>query len=473
MRRLDGVSTTHWLNTKPKEYHHTLKIGIFDTSKVPGGWDYERFKEGIIKGMEFHPIFRCKVMQVPFGLHRPVWVEDSEFDIDYHMRYVSCPEPGDNKALCAVISQVYAYPLDPDKPLWQSWVIDRLNGGQIAVVTLLHHAYVDGTGAARLMERYFSHQPIDITPTMAEWHAEQTPSKAALLLAALRDLPLSLIEGLPRVVRGMREMRRVRQQYAKMGEHPAPDPFKDSRDSPFNIMLSHQRTFVFEMLPFTPIRASAKNFQVTINDLFLAVVADVYRQFMLERGYDVDKGPLLATIPLGRRPPVEQDDMVGNKMSADWLWLPIHIADPLERLRYAQASSKTMKEHFKAVEGVDTSSLMEILPLPFLMLTGRTVKHGRQAVGMMANAVMTNVKGPAEPLYWGPMQMTNWISQGPIVNGQGLNVTAWSYVDKFNVAIMADKKLLPDGWGMIERFKESFKLYEELAGASEKLVVSP
>ena len=472
MRRLDGSSAFQLLSTKPKEYRHTLKIGIFDPSKIPGGWNYEQFKERLIKGMEFHPIFRCRIARVPFGLHRPVWVDDPEFDIEYHMRYVSCPAPGDNNALCALISQIYAHPLDPDKPLWQTWVIDGLNGNQVAVVNLVHHAYVDGTGAARLMERYFSHQPLDITPDLAEWHAEEPPSKSALVLAALRDIPLSLIRGVPRVIHGMREMRRVRRQYAESGELPAPDPFRDSRDSPFNILLSHRRTFVFGSLSLESIRASAKAFGVTINDLFLAVVGDVYRQFMLERGYDADKGPLLATIPAERRPPVEQDDMIGNKVSADWLWLPVHIADPLERLRYAQASSQSMKKHFKAVEGADMASLMEILPLPFLMLTGKLSKHNKQVVGLMGNAVLSNVRGPTEPLYMGKMQMTNWISTGPVVPGMAINITVWSYVDKFNLCIMADQKLLPDGWGMIECFKESFKGYAELAG-TENLAASP
>jgi len=473
MRRLDGPSAFQLLSTKPKEYRHTLKIGIFDTSKFPGGWSYDRFKEGLIKGMQFHPIFRCKIKRVPFGLHRPVWVDDAEFDIEYHLRYVSCPPPGDNKALCALISQVYAYPLDPDKPLWQTWVIDGVSGGQVAVVNLVHHAYVDGTGAARLMERYFSHQPLDITPAMAEWHAEETPSQAALLLAAMRDIPRSLITGVPRVIHGVREMRRVRRQYAESGEHSAPDPFRDSRDSPFNTLLGHRRTFVFESLSLDAIRASAKGFGVTINDLFLAVVADVYRQFMLERNYNVDKGPLLATIPAERRPPVEQDDMIGNKVSADWLWLPVHIADPLERLRYAQASSLAMKKHFKATEGADLASLMEILPLPFLMLSGKIVKHNKQAIGLMGNAILSNVKGPVKPLYMGQMLMTNWISTGPVVPGMAINITVWSYMDKFNLCIMADQALLPDGWGMIERFKESFKRYEALAGTTVNRAASP
>lgn len=472
MHRLDGVSTYLLLREEAGGYQHTLKIGIFDTSSFPGGWDFDRFKQGFERGMELLPIFRCKVMRVPLGLHRPVWVEDPEFSVGYHLRYASCPPPGDNKALCALISQIYAYRLDPTKPLWQTWVIDGLADKQVAIVTLLHHAYTDGTGAARLMERFFKPEPGDGMPEMMTWHAEEAPGKLALVLASLRDIPGSLVTALPRVIKGMRQMRRVNRQYADSGGGSAPNPFRDSRDSPFNILLSHERTFVFETFDFSPIRATSKAFGVTVNELFLAIVADVFRQFMLERGYDADKGPLLATIPLERRPPVEQDDMVGNKTSADYLWLPVHLADPVERLHYAHVSSETMKAHFKAIEGADPGSIMEILPLFFFRLPDWIVKHRKYAIGQNANALLSNVKGPSSPLYWGKIPMTNWISMGQINQGTAINTTVWSYAGKFNLCVMADKKLLPDGWAMMDHFRESFDLYKDLANRPEKLAAS-
>jgi diacylglycerol O-acyltransferase / wax synthase len=468
MRRLDGLSTFLLQRETPASYQHTLKICFFDTSEVPGGWSFEKFRVAIAGSSHIAPIYRCKIMRVPFGLHRPVWVDDPEFDVDYHLRYVSCPSPGDNQALCALISQIYAYPLDPNKPLWLCWVIDGLPDGQIAMVTLLHHTYVDGTGAARLLERFFTHEPNDDQLEPAPWHPEPTPSKFRLILDALRDIPITLAESVPPFIRGMRELRKVRAENAATGKTPAPNPFRDSRDSPFNALLTHGRTFVFETFALSGIKSTSNGFGVSVNDLFLAVVADVYRQFMLERGYDADRGPLLATIPVERRPPLDEDDMIGNRTSGIWLWLPVHIADPIERIRYAHDASQMMKGHFQATEGTDPLSIMEITPLPLFLLPDWIVKRRKNAVGLYANAILSNVKGPPEPLYWGRMRMTNWISIGQVLHGMAINTTVWSYAGNFNLSIMADKKLLPDGWDMVERFRASFKQYAELA-ANQKL----
>jgi hypothetical protein len=116
--------------------------------------------------------------------------------------------------------------------------------------------------------------------------------------------------------------------------------------------------------------------------------------------------------------------------------------------------------------------LLEILPLPLLKLPNKTVKQGNQAVGMMGNAILTNVKGPTRPMYWGEMKMINWISIGPVVQGMGINVTVWSYLDNFTLCIMADGKLLPEGWSMIEQFMKAFEVYEQLADGGERLSAS-
>lgn len=474
MIRLDGLSTIQLLNTKPGVYQHTLKIGIFDTSEVPGGWSFEKFKDSMRDSHQAWPIFRCKIMHVPFGLHHPVWVDDPDFSLDYHMRYVSCPPPADNRALCALISQIYAYPLDPSKPLWLTWVIDGLADGQVALVTLLHHSYVDGTGASRMMESYLTPEPRDIVPGKTEWHPEETPTKLRLIVDALRDIPLSLIRGVPKLVKARRKVRAVQKQYVDVGgpESEFLNPFRDCRDSPFNIELSAGRTFVFETLSFEGFRSVAKQFDVTVNDLFLAIIADVFRRFMQRCGYDPDEGPLLGAIPFQRRPPVELDDMIGNKTSVNWLWLPTHLTDYVERLTFAHKHALIMKDHFETMEGADTSSLMEIVPLPVLTLMDKRAKDDPHHFGTSANALLSNVKGPTKPLHWGRMKMTNWISMGQITQGMGVNCTVWSYAGKFNLCFLIDKKLQTDGWDLVEHFKETLALYEKLSQESARLVTS-
>ncbi len=476
MRRLDGVSAFLLACEKPGAFQHTLKIGIFDTTDVPGGWSYASFRDDFERQLPLTPMLRWKLQRVPFNLHRPLWVDDPDFDIDYHLRHIVCPAPGDDRALCALISQLYAWPLDFSKPLWLTWFTEGLQGGRVALITLLHHAYTDGTGAARAMEKFLNTRPdatsADATPIVAPpaeaaaWIPEPIPGKVRLVLSALRDVPVSLARGVPELIHGIRRLRRLKQQYAKARRELPPDPFRDSRDSPFNVGLSHGRTFVFETYSLERMKGIAHGLNVTVNDLLLAASATVYRDFMRERGYDPDKGPLVATIPFQRRPPKEQDDNIGNQTTADYMWLPVQIADPMERLRATKHSCDVMKEHIKAAEGVDTLSLLEIMPPVMLRLPDWIVMHRKNHIGLDANVLMSNVVGPREPLYWGRMRLANWISMGQVQQGMGINVTVWTYAGQYNLCIMADKKLLPDGWAMLERFRAAFAEYQRLAERS-------
>jgi len=169
------------------------------------------------------------------------------------------------------------------------------------------------------------------------------------------------------------------------------------------------------------------------------------------------------TLLLQRRPPREQDDNVGNQTTADYMWLPVHIADPMQRLDATRHSCEVMKEHIKAAAGADTLSVLEIVPPTMLRLPDWIASHNKRGIGLDANVLMSNVVGPREPLYWGRIRLANWISMGQVRQGMGINVTVWTYTDKFNLCILADRKLLPDGWVMMDRFRAAFAEYEGLA----------
>jgi WS/DGAT/MGAT family acyltransferase len=227
-------------------------------------------------------------------------------------------------------------------------------------------------------------------------------------------------------------------------------------------MVGRGRTFVFDTLPLDDIRAISKGFGVTINDLFVAATAGAYRQFMQTRGFDPDTGPLVTAIPVSKRPPPEEDDMIGNKTSSDYLAMPVHLADPLARLQAAAHAGNVMKEHLAAAEGADLSNIVEITPPILIRVLDWVVKYKEGKFGIWGNAAISNVAGPREPLYMGAMKLNNWISMGMIAHGLGLNTTVWSYAGKFNICILADKQLLPDGWEMAGYFREAFEQYQQL-----------
>lgn len=219
---------------------------------------------------------------------------------------------------------------------------------------------------------------------------------------------------------------------------------------------------MFETFPLDEIKAISKGAGVTINDLFVATTAGAYRKFMLSRGFNPDTGPLVTAIPVSKRPPIEEDDMIGNMTSSDYLAMPVHLADPAARLQAAAHAGNVMKEHIKAADGADLSSILELTPPALLRLMDWMIKHKEGKFGVWGNAAISNVPGPREPLYMGAMRLNNWISMGMVAHGLGLNTTVWSYAGKFNLCILADKKLLPDGWEMVGYYREAFDEYRQL-----------
>lgn len=462
MRRMDGVSAFMLAQERPGAYMHTLKISVLDPGAMNVPWDFDRFRCSLARRMHLLPMLRWKVKRVPFGLHHPVWVDDPNFDLGYHVRRVACPAPGDRQALCELISQLYAWTLDLSKPLWICWVVEGMEDGSVVLVHLLHHAYTDGTGAARLMQTFYS-ASTETEPEEVPWEPAPEPGRLTLLVRALGDLPLTLWRSLPRIGQGIVNSRRLKRYYEASGKGLPPSTFRDGRDSPFNVMLGYGRTFVYETYELETIRCSAKKFGVTINDLFVAAAAGAYRNFMLKRDYDVDSGPLVTAIPVSQRPPADTDDFIGNKTSTDFLAMPIHIRDPLERLREARRAGNTMKEHMAHAEGLDLSSLLEVTPPVLLRLMDWWVARNGGKVGIWGNAALSNVPGPREKLYMGQIPVSNWISMGQIFHGLGLNTTVWSYAGHFNLSILADRKLLPDGWELVGYFTEAFDEYARLA----------
>ena len=151
MRRLNGVDALMLYLDGGSAYNHTLKISVLDPSTDPDGWSWPKARRMFSERVHLLPVFRLRYLPTPLNLHHPIWVEDPDFDLDAHVRRVVCPAPGGMEEFCALVEQIYAHPLDRDRPLWQTWVVEGLEGGRVALVTLLHHAYSDGVGVLDML----------------------------------------------------------------------------------------------------------------------------------------------------------------------------------------------------------------------------------------------------------------------------------------------------------------------------------
>lgn len=227
MRRLNGVDALMLYLDGGSAYNHTLKISVLDPSTDPDGWSWPKARQMFEERAHLLPVFRLRYLPTPLGLHHPIWVEDPEFDLDAHVRRVVCPAPGGMAEFCALVEQIYAHPLDRDRPLWQTWVVEGLDGGRVALVTLLHHAYSDGVGVLDMLAAFYNDTPDEAPVVAPPWEPPPLPSTRQRLGWALRDLPSRLGKIAP-TVRAVRDRVRIEREFAKDGDRRVPPTFDRS-----------------------------------------------------------------------------------------------------------------------------------------------------------------------------------------------------------------------------------------------------
>ena len=197
-----------------------------------------------------------------------MWLDDPAFNLNYHVRRVACPAPGDHRALCEFMSSIYAYQLDRSRPLWICWVVEGLQDGKVAVVTLVHHAYVDGVGAAWGLQQLYRSEPGWQPPAVPPWQPRPWPSWGKRLWWGLRDAPGVIIKNLPRVISGVRKKKALDKRYRDLGKSPHPSAAM-MQQTPINQNLSAGRSFVCGSMPLDDFKTIAKGLGVSINDVYL------------------------------------------------------------------------------------------------------------------------------------------------------------------------------------------------------------
>ncbi len=453
MIRMGGADAFMLLNETPRAYMHTFKVAILDPSTDPEGWSFDRYYRDFSQRIHLIPMFRWKYAPSPLGLNHPMWVDDPDFNLAYHVRRVACPSPGDHRALCEFMSSVYAYQLDRSRPLWMSWVVEGLPDGKVAIVTLVHHAYVDGVGAAWDMQQLYRTEPGWQPPEVPDWRPRPWPSWFKRLWWGARDLPQLLGKNLPRVVSGLRQKRRLDREAAARGKPPHPY-FTDMQQTPLNRDLTYGRSFVCGRLPLDSFKAVGKAHGVTINDVFLCCVGGAVRRLLRDMNYDPDRHPLIAGAPFaGKRPEGWQG--LGNFATVDYCWLHSDIEEPLARLKASHQAAVEMKAHLQATmaAGADLNALFQVCP-PFLVRLIRWyINQNGGRIGLFGNMVVSNVPGPKEPIYLNRYKLDSWYSTGQVFDGSCLNMTLWSYTGNAYLCILADQAVLPDGWRLFDYFR--------------------
>lgn len=445
VERLPGVDAGFLYMETPTLHMHTLKIALVDVSTVPGGYSFERFQEELAARLHLLPPFRRRVVQVPLRVHHPVWVEDRDFDQSLHVRREVVPAPGGMRELEQLIGRLASTQLDRSRPLWEIHVCEGMADGRIAVVTKMHHALADGTAANALLANIMDVAP-DAPPPfpVVPWQGEPTPRKRDLfrdaVVAWVRQL--AWLPGL--IVRTAKSVRAVI-AHRRTSTVATPRPLLDTPRTSFNGAITARRSFATASLPLEDFKKVRAAHGVTLNDVVLAVVSGAMRTWLAAH----DEHPaasLIAGVPVSTDSAADVIRLTGNRVSNLFTSLHTDIDDPVERL---QAISRTTAEAkvLQQTLGLDMleSWVQFTPPAPFHAFM-RAYSRLRAANLHKApfNLVVSNVPGPPVPVHIAGARLDALFSVGPILQGIGLNVTVWSYLERMNFSALACPDTLRD-----------------------------
>lgn len=461
MERLSGLDAAFLYLENPVHHMHVAMTMVLDPSTVPGGYSFEGLKEFIGGRIHLVPPFRRRLVEVPLNLAHPVWVDDPNFDLDFHIRRIGCPAPGGRRELGEMAGQIASTPLDRTRPLWELWVIEGLKQDRIGVVTKVHHAAIDGASGAELMVHLFDLQPETAEPEPPEPHEpDPIPTDLELLGHAIttrvrRNLMLPKLLGetagaVSRVISNRRNPDKL------VGAAPLTAP-----RTPWNGPISASRDVGFGRVPLDDIRALKDTFGCTVNDVVLALCAGVMRAYLLDHDA-LPEAPLVATCPVSVR---GDDKAIGNQVSAMFTNLDTNIDDPVERVRRIQACTAGAKEEHNAVGAHMLSDWAEFAAPNTFNLASRLYS----SLGLAGshrpvhNVIISNIPGPAFPLYYAGAEMIAAYPMGPIMEGVGLNISVMSYKGSVDFGLMVDRELIPDVWNMADRVRDALAELKEAA----------
>ncbi|WP_422742067.1 WS/DGAT/MGAT family O-acyltransferase [Mycobacterium sp. WMMD1722] len=451
MERLSGLDAGLLYSESSTVPIHVCSILEMDTSTMPGGYSFERFRDDLAARIPALPEFRAKIADSDFNVDHPVWVEDKDFDLSRHLNRIGLPAPGGREELAEVCGRIASVPLDRSKPLWEMWIIEGVggsaasDGGAMAVMLKVHHAAVDGVSAAGLLDKLLD-TDIDVpVPDPVEGPGD-APAWAIAADGLLRTLvrPWQLTRVIPVATSLVTEtVGRAVKGTAMAAPFSAPK-------TRFNAQLTSSRNIALVQLDLDAVKKVKNRFDIKVNDVVMALCAGALRGFLDERSELPDK-PLIAVVPASVHGMTDRPGR--NQLSGMFCNLHTDIEDPLERLRTIGASNVKSKEHSGSLGPTLLVDLAQSISRTMFSALMGVLSRTPLSNTAIHNVVISNVAGPQETLYSCGAQVTALYPLGPIFHGSGLNITVMSLGDKLNVGIISCPQLVDDLWDLGDRFE--------------------
>jgi diacylglycerol O-acyltransferase len=447
---------------------HVMGVNIYDPSTAPGG--KVRFKdiiEQVESRFESSPVFKRRLMRLPYDFDHPYWVEDEFFDVEHHMFHGRLPEPGDWRQFCIHLSRHFSRPMDMNRPLWDMYVIEglgRIKGipkGAYAIATRVHHAAIDGASAMHFFSALSDRDPqgtpaIDLEP-MAEEPAE-SPSTVSVLNRALISNIQSPVKMASTLLRFSPAI------FDTIIKSLGSDSGKGKKVPPtrFNQAVSPHKMFdatVFSLDDMKRIKASVEG--STINDVVLAICSGALRRYLDHHG-ELPDDPLVAIAPVNARRSNRDAEAPGNNISAMSVALPTNVADPLERLQIIRNTTKQTKAAKSGISARLMTDLTKHVPAATMAGVARIVTSGR-FTSKLCNLFISNVPGPQHALYMNGAKLLHTFGMAPLADGMGLFIATPSYNGEMTFSVISAREIMPD----IEFFRECLdSSFEELLAAT-------
>ncbi len=453
LQRLSGLDASFLYLETSTQPLHVCSVLELDSSTIPGGYTYDKLRAELALRIQAIPSFREKLANSFLNLDHPVWVEDEEFDLERHVHRIGLPAPGGRAELAEICGHLASLPLDRRHPLWEMWVIEGLDGtdprkgGPLAVMTKIHHAAVDGVTGANLMSQLCSTEADAPPPEPVRASDPTNPLRIAIGgLGRFATRPISLATSvLPATVNTVVDtVRRVSGGGRAMAAPFAAPP------TPFNASITAQRNVAFAHLDLDDVKAVKNHFGVKVNDVVMALVSGVLRNYLLERD-ELPEPSLVAMVPVSVH---DRSDRPGrNQVSGMFSSLRTDIEDPAERLRAIAESNISAKEHSSAIGANLLQDWSQFAgPAVFGIAMRVYARSSLTESRPVHNLVISNVPGPQVPLYFLGAQVKALYPLGPIFHGAGLNITVMSLVGTLDVGLISCPQLLPDLWDMADGF---------------------
>ena len=456
MQQLTGLDAAFLAMETPSVYGHVGSVCVLDPSTAPEPLTLERLTHVIESRLHLIPPFRRRLVTVPLGLDQPYWIEDPDFDIEFHVRELALPEPGDDRQLADQAARLHARQLDRRRPLWELYLIHGLQGGRVGIYTKVHHSAIDGVSGndilTALLDLSPEGRPVEEAP---EWQCDEPPGAAEMLARSavaftlqplraarfsyglLRSLPaLATSPARPHLPVVDRLLGRDRNVLLSSTGLRAPA-------TPFNRSIGPHRRWAFRSLPFDSVRAVKNAAGVSVNDVVMALCAGAMRRWLIDRDA-LPASPLIAGVPVSVRTD-EQKGTHGNRVSSMIAPLPTHLADPKDRLRAAHDAMRAAKDQHGALPA-DLLADVTQFAMPALAGQAARLSARLRLVERISpfNLIVSNVPGPNVPLYYAGAQLLSYLPLSAIADGQGLNITVISYAGQMHFGLIADRDLVPD-----------------------------